>query len=38
VRQLITESFPNLQDLELLQADLCRSRLLVEIEGVAELD
>jgi chorismate lyase/3-hydroxybenzoate synthase len=38
VKQLITESFPNLQCLELLQADLCRSRLLVEIEGVAELD
>jgi hypothetical protein len=38
VQQLITEHFPKLMDLELLQADLCRSRLLVEIEGVAELD
>jgi chorismate lyase/3-hydroxybenzoate synthase len=35
---MIRENFPALSRLELLPADLCRAELLVEIEGVAELN
>jgi chorismate lyase / 3-hydroxybenzoate synthase len=37
VRRLIQEWFPTVQEVELLRTDLCRSELLVEIEGVADL-
>jgi chorismate lyase / 3-hydroxybenzoate synthase len=37
LRQLLAAAFPSLQNLELVQADLCRPDLLVEIEGLAEL-
>lgn len=37
VRGMIADLFPGLRQLELLHADLCRPELLVEIEGVAEL-
>jgi radical SAM superfamily enzyme YgiQ (UPF0313 family) len=38
VERLVRERFTGVQDIEFLQADLCRARLLVEIEGVAALD
>lgn len=37
VAELIAERFPSAEDVEFLQADLCRPELLIEIEGVAEL-
>ncbi len=37
ISQLVESSFTGLDSLEYLQAELCRPRLLVEIEGVAEL-
>jgi chorismate lyase/3-hydroxybenzoate synthase len=33
---MIAQAFPSLSRVEIVQADLCRSELLVEIEGVAE--
>jgi len=35
--ELIHTHFPNVRQVELIRADLCRADLLVEIEGVAEL-
>jgi chorismate lyase/3-hydroxybenzoate synthase len=35
---MIQAALPNLSRLEVLRADLCRSELLVEIEGVADLE
>ena len=37
VMRLIQEWFPAVQEVELFRTDLCRSELLVEIEGVADL-
>ena len=37
IMRLIQESFPAVPEVELLRTDLCRSELLVEIEGVADL-
>ncbi len=37
VRDLVSARYPDVRDIEYLQADLCRDDLLVEIEGVAEL-
>jgi len=37
VRQMVAARYPDVRDVEYLQADLCRADLLVEIEGVAEL-
>jgi chorismate lyase/3-hydroxybenzoate synthase len=38
IEKSVRESFPNLRRLEMLHADLCRSELLVEIEGAADLN
>jgi chorismate lyase / 3-hydroxybenzoate synthase len=38
LRRLITPRFPNVADIEWTRAPLCRSELLVEIEGVAALE
>jgi len=35
--RLVQERFPAVQEVEVLRTDLCRSELLVEIEGVADL-
>lgn len=35
LRVLLAEAFPGVQEIEWVRADLCRSELLVEIEGVA---
>ncbi|HEY8667022.1 MAG TPA: hypothetical protein VIL86_10170 [Tepidisphaeraceae bacterium] len=37
IAQLIADHFPSLDHLELMQANLCRPELLVEIEGLATL-
>ena len=37
VREFVAARYPDVRDIEYLQADLCRDDLLVEIEGVAEL-
>ena len=37
IERSVRECFPNLRRLEMLHADLCRTELLVEIEGVANL-
>jgi hypothetical protein len=34
----VTARFENVRRVEMMQADLCREELLVEIEGVARLD
>lgn len=36
--ELTSAAFTGAGELELRRADLCRERLLVEIEGLAELD
>jgi len=38
IRAVVESRFKHLRDLEMVQADLCRSELLVEIEAVADLD
>jgi len=38
IRAAVESRFANLRALEMVQADLCRSELLVEIEAVADLD
>jgi chorismate lyase/3-hydroxybenzoate synthase len=38
IERSLRENFPNLRRLEMLHADLCRAELLVEIEGVADLN
>jgi chorismate lyase/3-hydroxybenzoate synthase len=38
IRTAAESTFPNARSLQLLRADLCRSELLVEIEGVASLE
>jgi hypothetical protein len=37
LRRLLQEAFPGATAIDWIQADICRSDLLVEIEGVAEL-
>jgi chorismate lyase/3-hydroxybenzoate synthase len=37
IESFVRASFPDLRQLEMLHADLCRAELLVEIEGVADL-
>ena len=37
LRDLLADSFPGVEEIEWVRADLCRSELLVEIEGVAGL-
>jgi chorismate lyase/3-hydroxybenzoate synthase len=37
LRSAVLSAFPNLQQLEMRQANLCRAELLVEIEGLADL-
>jgi len=38
IREAVTERFPGLRELEMVQAEICREELLVEIEGVASRD
>jgi chorismate lyase/3-hydroxybenzoate synthase len=38
IESAVRAAFPSLRRLEMLHADLCRSELLVEIEGVADLN
>jgi enamine deaminase RidA (YjgF/YER057c/UK114 family) len=38
IREVVESRFAHLRALEMVQADLCRSELLVEIEAVADLD
>jgi chorismate lyase/3-hydroxybenzoate synthase len=38
IRSAVTARFENVRRVEMMQADLCREELLVEIEGVARLD
>ena len=35
---MVSPSFPGVAQIELLQAELCRAELLVEFEGVADIE